>query len=228
MSDAAAGSETRTPIILDASLSDAVDQAVASLRSGELISFPTDTVYALAAALDRPAALEAIYSAKGRSLSKAIPILLTSSSEVGLVASPLPGQIRRFVESVWPGPVTVVLPARDSLPGAVATKSPSGERTVAVRVPDHPLARDLIKRAGGALSATSANLSGQPPATDAAGAVAQLGWRLHTVLDGGPAPGGVASTIVAITPTGPEIIRQGDLPAPEITRCWEESKLELR
>lgn len=226
MSEASAITGLRTPVVLDAARPEAVEQAVTALRSGGLISFPTDTVYALAAALDRPEALQALYSAKGRSLTKAIPILLASSTEVGLVASPLPDRIARFVKSLWPGPLTAVLPARDDLPDAVTVAAPGGGRTVAVRVPDHHLARALIKQAGGAIAATSANLSGQPPATTAAEVVVQLGSRLQAVVDGGPAPGGMASTIIAITPAGPKILRQGDLTAIELERRWMESAHE--
>lgn len=226
MSEALAASERPTPRVLYASTPGAVDQAVAVLRSGGLISFPTDTVYALAAALDQPAALQAIYAAKGRSLTKAIPVLLSSAAGLSQVAAPLPTRIHRFIESLWPGPLTVVIPAREEIPEAVTVTSSEGGRTVAVRVPDHQLARTLIERAGGALAATSANLSGRPPATTAQAAVHQLGSWLQAVLDGGPAPGGVASTIISITPEGPKILRLGDLTAADLERRWEESANE--
>lgn len=223
MSEAYAVSGNPTPLLLHEPDPDALDRVVAVLRSGGLISFPTDTVYALAAALDHPAALQAIYAAKGRSLTKAIPVLLSSTAEVNQVATPLPPRIHRFIESLWPGPLTVVVPARDDLPAAVTVASPGGGRTVAMRVPDHDLARSLIERAGGAVAATSANLSGQPPATTARAAVRQLGSRLQAVLDGGPAPGGVASTIISMTAEGPSILRSGDLTAADLERRWEES-----
>ena len=226
MSEAASVAGQRTPIVLDGSLGPSIDQAVGVLRSGGLISFPTDTVYALAAALDQPAALQAVYAAKGRSLDKAIPVLLSSTADLSLVAGPLPARIHRFIESLWPGPLTVVVPAKDGLPGEVTVASPGGVRTIAVRVPDHDLARKLIKNAGGAVAATSANLSGQSPATTAGDAISHLGSRLRAVLDGGPAPGGVASTIITITPKGPEILRLGDLTASDLELRWEESGRE--
>lgn len=211
------------PLILESSDPGAEQRAAEILRSGGLVSFPTDTVYALAASLAQPSALEAIYDAKGRSLTKAIPILLSSSVEVDQVALPIPARLSRFLSMLWPGQLTVVLPARSGLPAHVTVPSANGGRTVAVRVPDHHLARSLIEQAGGALAATSANRSGHSPATTAAAAVAQLCSSLDAVIDGGPAPGGVASTIISLTASGFEILRQGGLSAAELERRWRET-----
>src|SRR5687767_13504314 len=136
------------PEILPIASKAAVARAAAVLRGGGLVVVPTDTVYGLAAALDRPEALRRIYEVKGRTASKPLPVLLSEPSALSLAAAEPCPAIVRFAERFWPGPLTLVIPARGDLPAAVV--GPDG--TVGVRVPDRDDARRLISLAGGALA----------------------------------------------------------------------------
>lgn len=198
-----------------------IARVVAALRRGDVVAFPTDTVYALAASLTDQAALQRLYEVKGRPDSKPIPVLLDSVSSLARVALPLNPDVLSVVQRFWPGPLTVVLPARSDLSPYVTAPGHAGRRTVAVRVPDHPLARSIINRVGGALAATSANISGRAPARTGRQVLDQLGDRVSVILDGGAAPGGIASTVVEIRPEGPVVLREGSLPAAEIVRFWQ-------
>ncbi|MDQ3695008.1 MAG: L-threonylcarbamoyladenylate synthase [Chloroflexota bacterium] len=207
--------------ILNGGLTTTIDRAVAALLADGLIAFPTDTVYALAASLSRPAALERLYQVKRRQHDKPIPILLGAATDVATVAQDIDPRTARFLAACWPGQVTVILLAHDDLPNAVTGRDEHGHRTVAVRVPDHAFARFLIQRAGGAIAATSANESGRAPCLTASDVLRQLGPGLDLVVDGGPAPGGVASAIISLGVSGPEIIREGVIPAATLMDGWK-------
>jgi len=194
-----------------------VRRAAGALSSGEVIAIPTDTVYGLAAAIDRPEAIERLYALKGRPAEKAIPVLIADPAHVSRLTPHMPAMAARLAQAFWPGALTLVLPAFANLPDRVTTLTTDGIRTVAVRVPDNPLARAIIATAGGALAVTSANRSGAPPAVEAI-EVGELGLPLPLfVVDGGRAPGGTPSTIVLATAERPEILRDGAIPAAAIT-----------
>lgn len=182
---------------------DRLDVAAALLRDGAVVAIPTDTVYGVAADAASPEAIARLFAAKRRPLDKAIPLLVDEAGGLDLVASSVPEAARTLAARFWPGALTIVVPRRrerdDDLP------------TVAVRMPDHALARALIRLAGGRLAVTSANISGEPPATTAAEALQQLGGRIAAVIDGGPCPGGVASSIVDVCTTPPRLLRPGGL-----------------
>ena len=186
--------------------------AVARLRDGELVAFPTDTVYGVGAIVWDAAAVARLYTAKLRALDKAIPVLLAAAADLALIARAAPPAALRLAERFWPGPLTLVVPALPSIPAEVT----AGGDTVAVRVPDHPLARALIRAAGAPLATTSANLSCQPSPVTAAEVTAQLGDRIAVILDGGRCPGGVPSTLVDVTGEHPVILRPGPIPAADI------------
>ncbi len=174
-----------------------VRRAAEFVRRGALVAFPTDTVYGLGtSAFDQDAVLR-IYLAKDRPPDKAIPILLDSLDQLGLVATN-PGQnALALARLFWPGPLTIVVAKHPRVPAAVA-----GE-TVGVRVPDHPTALALLALSG-PLAVTSANLSGSPSPVTASEVRQQLDGRLELILDGGAVRGGIPSTVVDCT--GPEII----------------------
>ena len=196
---------------------DVVLHAVRALANGEVVAIPTDTVYGLAAALDQPAAIERLYTLKGRSAEKAIPILIADPVDVDKLTPDMPAMAMRLADAFWPGALTLVLRALPDLPDRVKTPTADGITTVAVRVPDNRLARAVIATAGGALAVTSANRSGAAPALDASevGALGLPGPLF--VVDGGRAPGGTPSTIVLATGDAPEIIRQGAIPISAIS-----------
>jgi len=171
--------------------------------------FPTDTVYGVGCDLWQIEAVERLYWAKQRPANMAIPILVSGPAQVMQVASEIPALFTPLVERHWPGGLSVVMRRRALVPDILC----AGRDTVAVRMPAHPLALRLIAEMGGVLGVTSANLSGRQAARTAQEALAGLKGRVAIVLDGGPCPGGVASSIVDLTADPPTLLRQGALDA---------------
>jgi len=196
--------------ILSAQAAQALPQAVAVLQRGGLVAFPTDTVYGVGAMAFEAAAVQRLYEVKGRSAEKAIAVLVAGEADLARVARALTPSARTLAHRFWPGPVTLVVPKHPALPEAV-----SALPTVGVRQPDHAVAQALLALAG-PLAVTSANLSGQPSATTAEAVLAQLDGRIDLLLDGGPTPGGVASTVIDCTAEPPKILRLGPIGAAEI------------
>ncbi len=195
---------------------DVVARAARALRAGQVVAIPTDTVYGLAAAIDKPDAIDRLYAIKGRPDEKAIPVLISDPEHVRRLSPRLTATAVRLARSFWPGALTLVLPALPDLPRGVTDVTDDGMQTVAIRVPDSALARAIIAAAGGALAVTSANRSGAAPAVEAREVE---GFELDEhllVIDGGRAPGGVPSTIVLATSEQPEILRQGAISASAI------------
>ena len=182
------------------------------LRSGKLVAFPTDTVYGVGAIAWNRDAVNKLFVAKLRALDKAIPILLADSTDLALVARGVSPAARRVAERFWPGPLTIVLPSSIQVPDEVT----AGGDSVAVRVPDHPMARALIRAAGAPLAVTSANLSGGSSPVTAQEVAAQLTGRIAMILDGGRCPGGIASTVVDLTGPAPVVLRPGPICLEEI------------
>jgi L-threonylcarbamoyladenylate synthase len=191
--------------VLQADAPGAVEEAAAALTNGEVVAFPTDTVYGVAAGHGH---IEALYEAKGRPKDKRIPVLLSDASHLEASAIVTPAA-RALAERFWPGPLTIVL--------AVPRRG-----TIAFRVPANDVARRLIAASGGGLPVTSANLSGQPDATTAGEVLAQLDGRIALVLDGGRTPGSVPSTIVDCTGGGVRVLREGAIPESAIDRVIRE------
>ena len=199
--------ETR---LIPATQPDAIEQALRILRAGGLAAFPTDTVYGVGAlAFDGPA-VESIYAAKDRPVEKAIPILIADADDLDKVAVDIPPMAQILAARFWPGPLTLVVPKQPTLPEAV-----SATATVAVRIPDHPVARALL-RAAGPMAVTSANLSGQPSPVNAEEVMRQLNGRIPLVLDGGATPGGIPSTLVDCLGAEPVLLREGPLTKEQI------------
>ena len=191
--------------IISADEPQALEGAVRLLRAGDLVAFPTDTVYGLGAMLMIPSAIEQLYAVKGRDAAKAIAVLLGDEAALLQVAGALSGLAARLAERFWPGPLTLVVPAHPALPANL-----SSQLTVGVRMPDHPVALALLRRTG-PLAVTSANRSGQPSARTAEEVYAQLNGRIPLILDGGETPGGLPSTVVDCTGSEPLILRQGPI-----------------
>jgi len=194
---------------------DGLRAARAALGRGELVVMPTDTVYGLAADAFTPSAVAALVAAKGRTLASPPPVLIPDLATLDALAETVPDAVRTLVTELWPGPLTVILAARSSLDWELGET----RGTVALRLPDDPVARQLLKDVG-PLAVSSANHTGQAPATSGAEAVAALGDAVAVVLDGGPR-GGVPSTIIDATglsrPEGQlRIVRDGIVPAQRI------------
>ncbi len=187
-----------------------IEHALGILQSSGIIAFPTDTVYGLGALAFNQNAIESIYTAKNRPIEKAIPILIGDLSDLDQIAVDITNMALRFAARFWPGPLTCVVPKKHTLPLAV-----SATPTVAVRIPDHPDARALL-RAAGPMAVTSANISGQPSPTSAQDVYDQLNGRLPLILDGGTTPGGIPSTLVDCTREKPVILREGPITLAEL------------
>lgn len=193
--------------VICASNENAQLRAIEVLKAGGLVAFPTDTVYGLAVLPWDTDAMARLYEAKQRPSDRPIPLLLSDVSQLGRVATLLPRfrrQFRQLSARFWPGGLTLVLPKAEIVPDAV-----SAGHTVAVRVPDLPLARDLIRGAGGVLAVTSANISGRLSPITAQEVEGQLGGRIDLILNGGPSRGGIPSSILDCTVSPPLLLRRG-------------------
>ncbi len=176
------------------------------LRQGRVVAFPTDTWYGLAADPTSPAAIEEIFRLKRRPSSMPLPLVGGSRLQIEATCGPLGAAGERLATLFWPGPLSLLC---DAPPGVVAVVH-AGTGAVAVRVPDHPIARALALVFGGLLTATSANLSGQPPVATPDGLTPlDSGDDALLILDGGATPGGAASTIVDARRTPPHLVRAG-------------------
>jgi len=189
-----------------------LSRAAACLRAGGLVAFPTETVYGLGAhALDR-AAVRRIFEAKGRPSTDPLIVHAASVEDVRALVASWPDAAARLAELFWPGPLTMVLPKADVVPGEVTAGLPS----VAVRVPAHPIAHALLTAAAIPVAAPSANLFSRPSPTTAAHVLADLDGRVDFVLDAGPTPVGVESTVVDLTGSDPRILRPGGTTAEDL------------
>jgi L-threonylcarbamoyladenylate synthase len=186
-------------------------EAVALLSAGELVAFPTETVYGLGADARRDEAVRKIYAAKGRPSGNPVIVHVARPAEARAVVADWPAQAERLAERFWPGPLTLILPRGASLSPLVS----AGRQTVALRCPDHPVATALLEAFHGPVAAPSANRSGFTSPTSAAHVLAELNGRIPLVLDGTPAQGsdtcavGLESTVVDLTCTPPVILRPG-------------------
>jgi len=189
----------------------AISAAVQALRAGEVAVIPTDTVYGIAADAFDAAAVRKLLAAKGRGREMPPPVLVNAPATVDALASNIPDWARALFVEFWPGPLTVVLHQQSSLQWDLGET----RGTVAVRVPDHPVALEVLGRTG-PLAVSSANKTGQPAALDADAAEEMLGADVVVILDDGAAPGGEASTIIDATAAEPRLLRLGALPVERI------------
>ncbi len=189
-------------------LPDRIARAAALLRAGGVVAYPTETYYGLGALVSRPDALARLAAAKLRPPGKPLPVIAADLAQVQAVASLEQPLARQLAERFWPGALTLVLPALGGL-GEILT---GGTGTVAVRVAGSETARALAREAGGALVSTSANLSGELPPVSAAELSPALRGRIDGVLDGGPTPGGLPSTVVSVESGTLRLVRPGAIP----------------
>lgn len=182
---------------------DAIARAVATLREGGLVGMPTETVYGLAADARNPAAIAAVFKLKGRPAHNPLIVHASSIEMARSVCAEWPQQAQALADAFWPGPLTLVLRKKPNLPDAVTAGGP----TVAVRVPDHPVALALIEAFGGPLVAPSANLSGRVSPTTAQHVASDFPDLL--ILDGGPCRAGIESTVVDATGPQLRVLRPG-------------------
>lgn len=184
--------------------SDVCFEAVECLKSGGIIAIPTDTVYGLAADPFNPDAVQRLYTVKGRPDGKPIPLVLSSVADVHRVSQNLPEFYFHLTERFWPGGLTIVIEAKGLLPVLTA-----GGNTVGVRIPNNPLLLQILRTFGSPAAITSANLSGEPPATSPEEIDEELASRIDMIVDGGKTPGPIPSTVYDISVSPPLIRRHG-------------------
>jgi L-threonylcarbamoyladenylate synthase len=188
--------------------SETIARAAGILRAGGLVAFPTETVYGLGADALNPVAAAGIFAAKGRPTFDPLIVHVPDADAARPLWAEVPAAAETLMRACWPGPLTLVLPKREAVPDIVTSALP----TVAVRVPDHPVAAALLRAAGTPVAAPSANRFSRPSPTDAAAVEAELGDRGVFVLDGGPCRVGVESTVVAFPDGRPTVLRPGGVP----------------
>jgi L-threonylcarbamoyladenylate synthase len=187
-----------------------LENAVTALRDGELVAFPTETVYGLGANAQNPAAVRRIFELKERPADHPVIVHLDNPKYLHRWARDVPENARKLAARFWPGPLTLVVAKNPALPEQI-----SALPTVGVRMPDHDFARRLLELTG-PMAVTSANRSGELSALTATGALEQLSGRIELILDGGRVPGGVPSTVVDCTGAAPVVLREGPVSAAEI------------
>ncbi|MEJ2690688.1 MAG: L-threonylcarbamoyladenylate synthase [Deltaproteobacteria bacterium] len=187
-------------------------EAARIIRAGGLVAFPTETFYGLAADPFNEEALARLFFAKQRSLQKAVLLLVNDRWQLTDLVNQIPDVYEGLIEKFWPGPLTLIFPARPHLPTLLTARS----GTVGVRMSSQPLAGKLLEASGSPLTATSANLSGQPSLSSADQVMGQLAGRIDAVLDGGDTPGAGSSTIVRLVAGKLSVVRQGVLPFADI------------
>lgn len=190
----------------------AMAEAVGILKSGGVIAFPTETFYGIGANAGNEKAVERIFLIKERSFKNPIPVIIGNRAGIEKLVSTLPETGRRLMEEYWPGPLTLVFRASS----AVSSKVTAGTGKIGIRLSSNLLATELAKGLSGALTATSANLSGQREASSADEVIENLGESVDAVVDGGRTPGGKGSTIVDITVDPAVILREGVIPSVKI------------
>ena len=183
----------------------AMEHAGRLIAEGELVAFPTETVYGLGGDALHPEAAQKIYAAKGRPSDNPLIVHIAEFSDLERIAREVPEQARKLADAFWPGPLTMIVWKNDSVP----YKTTGGMDTVAVRMPNHPVALELIRKSGCLIAAPSANTSGRPSPTEAAHVAEDLDGRIAMILDGGSVRIGIESTIVDLTEKTPMILRPG-------------------
>lgn len=187
-----------------------IHEAAGCLRRGGLVAFPTETVYGLGANLDDPQAIQELYQVKARPFEKKVTIHVYSADAVKMYGVEVTPLAKRLMEIYWPGPLTLVL------------RRPDGS-TLGFRMPDHRVALALLTESQVPVVAPSANLSGNPPPRTAEDVLRDLSDKIDIILDAGPTPGGIESTVLDLAADSPEILRQGAL-VEEVQQLLEEVK----
>jgi L-threonylcarbamoyladenylate synthase len=200
----------------DAERDIALNAASLAVQRGQLIVIPTDTVYGIAADAFDADAVTALLAAKGRGREMPPPVLVSAASTIDALAVNIPDYARALVDAFWPGPLTLVCHQQSSLQWDLGDT----RGTVAVRMPDHDIALEILERTG-PLAVSSANRTGMPAATDADQAMEMIGEEVAVIVDGGTSPGGAASTIVDATGPQGRILRRGALSLEQLNKVLE-------
>lgn len=191
----------KTEILAQEDLSLAID----SLKQGELVAFPTETVYGLGASAFDEGAIRKIFAIKGRPADNPLIVHISSMDQVSLLAEEVPPEFLKLARAFWPGPLTLILKRKGSVPAICS----AGLSTIAIRMPVHQVALDLIRGVGAPLAAPSANLSGAPSPTTAQDVLEDMDGKIPYILDGGPSAIGLESTVLSLVSPRPILFRPG-------------------
>lgn len=193
-----------------------IERAAEAIRRGELVAFPTETVYGLAADAFNEKAVARVFEVKGRPANNPLPVQVASLEGVPRLAAEIPDIAARLMDTYFPGPLTIVFRASDEVSELIT----AGTGKVGVRMPDHPVALAFIRAAGTPIVAPSANTSGESPPTTAEEVLAYLDGRIEMILDAGLTQLKVASTVVDVTESPPRILREGSITAETLSTCF--------
>ncbi|MDP2920107.1 MAG: L-threonylcarbamoyladenylate synthase [Dehalococcoidia bacterium] len=191
-----------------------VNRAIGILKKGGVVAYPTDTVYGLGACMTSLPAVERIFEIKGRHKGMALPLLVADREQIKQIAVSIPPTAWRLACNFLPGALTLVLLKSPAVPDIIT----GGGKTIAVRIPDHPVPLALLRQLGEPIIGTSANFSGKPPALTAEEVKSQLGDKVDMVIDGGRCPGGVESTVLDLTKKKPTVLRLGAVSLEQLQR----------
>ncbi len=189
-----------------------IERVVTSLRAGKLVAFPTDTVYGIGADVFNEDAVRQIFVAKKRDFDRPLQVLIAHRSDLSAIAKERSETLGQLASEFWPGPLTLVMTAKEDFPRQVRC----GGDTIGVRIPANPITLKLIKAFGAPIAATSANISGHPDPVSAAEVLEYLGDDIDIILDGGPTPGNIPSTVLDISVHPPVVLRRGKLTVGEL------------
>ena len=186
-------------------MQDQVDSAISILTNGGVVAVPTDTVYGLAACVFDTVAVKRVFDLKRRPEGMALPLLLAESQDLSRYAAHVPDVAWLLVERFWPGALTIIVRKVEE----IADLASGGKSSIALRVPDHPIPREIVRGLGAPITGTSANRTGEPSATTSQGVIDQFGSDIDLVVDAGATPAGRSSTVLDLTGKVPRFIRQG-------------------
>ena len=201
---------------------DKMEEAASVIRAGGLVAFPTETVYGLGADALSAEASEKIYAAKGRPSDNPLIVHIADFKDMERIAASMPLEAKLLSDAFWPGPLTMIVRKNDLVP----YETTGGMDTVAIRMPSHPIALDLIRRSGRYIAAPSANTSGKPSPTLAEHVALDLDGKIPMILDGGPVGIGIESTIIDLTEEIPMILRPGYITPEMLSKVIGEVKMD--
>ena len=199
-----------------------LSQAAEYIKEGELVAFPTETVYGLGGDAKNPGASRAIYAAKGRPSDNPLIVHIARIADLYEVGVDIPEEAGLLARAYWPGPMTLIVKKAPDIP----CETTGGLDTVAVRLPSHPIARELIKKSGCFIAAPSANTSGRPSPTKAAHVIEDLNGRIACIIDGGQAEIGLESTIIDLTEDTPTILRPGAISIDDVRAVTGDARMD--
>jgi len=195
----------------------AIEEAVRIIRAGGIVAVPTDTLYGLAADPFSEAAVDRVFAVKGRPAERALPLIAADAAQIESCLAALPPVAQALAHAFWPGPLTLLIDA----PATLAADVTGGTGRVGVRVPAHDVARAVCRACASVLTATSANITGEPAVDDPREVERTLGARIDLLIDAGKTNGGPPSTIVDVTGSAPRLVRAGAIAWNEVLACLD-------